>query len=682
MHHRPRPDVSRRALLGSTGALMTTAALTAPSAANAAPRLRPAGPVPTEPQATTLEPVIEGPAAMTAAVRGSAYLDGLIHIASRHTVSPGVVRLGSFDPFSGEQAGIRDLDIEAGAGNTSLTADDRYVYIGPAGSAFVWRFDPQTDEVEQFAEVGGENTWVYTMTVHGEHLFIGTYPECRLMRVHRDSGEVTDFGRVGASQYAVAVAVDEEHVYASTAAPGELKVYDHDGTEIADLTEHLSDSPVGTLALAASGGNVHISCGREVVSMRPDGSERVARPIAEEDRYIDTMTVTPDGRVLALARMTTNYYEVTADGLELLGTPWQDVENQGFFAIDDETVAGVTGVGHVWSCPIGGEATVTPTAMTDFGYPESVQSLLAHTDRSVWAGGHYAMTVHYPAPRTYGQSGRPPQPARKEPAWLDVNGEPKSMVETGDGTVVIGLYPSTDVVAIDPGTLEQRLLGTIDTGQMRPLAMAYDPARGDVLIATTAKQQLYTGAVTFANPATGEFEVRDDLLPDQNLRNIVVDGDLAYIAGDTYAEGTSERRLETATVAEIDLTSREVTRIFIPRDWDSYETITVSNGVLYAVGRRPNGAWFAFDLDSETVVAEGDTGGYGGLGSHQGKVYARDTWTSSLQELSLEGGGAETVLYEDVPNGWYNSPQFSFVRKFPGTWGMYGMDLAWFPLPR
>src|SRR5699024_3336307 len=115
-----------------------------------------------------------------------------------------------------------------------------------------------------------------------------------------------------------------------------------------------------TLALAARGGNVHISGGRQVVSMRPAGSERVPLALSEEDRYIDTMTVTPDGRVLALARMTTNYYEVTADGLELLGTPWQDVENQGFFAIDDETVAGVTGVGHVWSCPIGGEATVTP----------------------------------------------------------------------------------------------------------------------------------------------------------------------------------------------------------------------------------------------------------------------------------------------------------------------------------
>lgn len=674
MHDQSKPSVSRRALLGGSGALMTSAALAASSAANA-------NPSPADPQAA-LEPVIEAPATLTAAVRGSAYLDGLVYIASRHTVSAGVVRLGVFDPFTGEQVAVHDLDIGAASGNNSMTADDRYVYIGPAGSAFAWRFDPATAEVEQFAEVGAEGAWTYAMTVHDQFLFIGTYPECRLLRVGRETGEVTDFGRVGASQYAVAVAVDEQHVFASTAAPGELKVYDHDGAEVADLSAELTDSPVGTLALAASGGSIYVASGREVISMRPDGSERVARPIPEQDRYIDKMTVTAEGRVLALARLTTNYYEVTADGLELLGTPWQDVENQGFFAIDDQNLVGVTGVGHVWSAPLGGDATVTPTAMTDFGYPESVQSLLAHTDRSVWAAGHFAMTVHYPSPRTYGNGDRPPPPARREPVWFEVNGEPKSMAQTGDGTVVIGLYPSTQVVAIDPGTLEQRLLGTIDTDQMRPLSMAYDSARGDVLVATTAKQLLYTGAVTFVNPATGAFEVREDFLPDQNLRNIVVEGDFAYIAGDTFAEATSERRLETATIAEIDLASREVSRIFEPRDWDSYETITISEGILYAVGRRPNGAWFAFDLETETVVAEGDTGGYGGLGAHQGKVYSRDTWTESLQQLSLDGGGSETVLYEQVPSGWYNRPEFGFVRSFPGTWGMDGLNLAWFPLPR
>ena len=238
---------------------------------------------------------------------------------------------------------------------------------------------------------------------------------------------------------------------------------------------------------------IHVASGRDIVSMRPDGSQRVVRPIPVEDRYVDKMTVTPDGRVLALARLTSNYYEVTADGLELLGTPWQDVENQGFFAIGDQTLVGVTGVGHVWSSPIGGEATVTATAPTDFGYPEFVQSLLAHTEDSVWAAGHFSMTVHHPKPRNNGQGNRHQSPSTTPSEWFEVGGEPKSMAETADGTVVIGLYPSTKVVAITPGSLEQRLLGTIANDQMRPLSMAYDAARGDVLVATTAKQLLYTG---------------------------------------------------------------------------------------------------------------------------------------------------------------------------------------------
>lgn len=396
---------------------------------------------------------------------------------------------------------------------------------------------------------------------------------------------------------------------------------------------------------------IHVASGRDIVSMRPDGSQRVVRPIPVEDRYVDKMTVTPDGRVLALARLTSNYYEVTADGLELLGTPWQDVENQGFFAIGDQTLVGVTGVGHVWSSPIGGEATVTATAPTDFGYPEFVQSLLAHTEDSVWAAGHFSMTVHHPKPRNNGQGNRHQSPSTTPSEWFEVGGEPKSMAETADGTVVIGLYPSTKVVAITPGSLEQRLLGTIANDQMRPLSMAYDAARGDVLVATTAKQLLYTGAVTFVNPQSGAFEVRDDFLPEQNLRNIVVDGDFAYIAGDTFAEATSERLLETASIAEIDLTTRTVSRLFEPRDWDSYETITVSDGILYAVGRRPNGAWFAFDLATETVIAEGDGGGYGGLGAHLGNVYLHNLWGSSIQQLSLEGGGSDTVLYDDLPDG-------------------------------
>lgn len=662
----PNPKVSRRSLFYGTGAV-AGAALLLPGLSTMA----------TANPAWSAEPILEGPAARTAAVRGSAYLDGRVYMASRHPVGPGVVRLGVFDPFTGEELAVHDLDLGARSGNNAMAADDRYIYIGPAGSTHVWRFDPETSEVERFVEVGPANTWTYSMRVHGDHLYIGTYPDAALYRVDRASGERESFGRVGASQYTTGIAVDDEHVFAATAAPGEMKVYDHDGALLADLTEHLTESPVGVLDLAVSNGIVYASSGRFIVSMRPDGSERVVRPIAEEDRYVDKLAVTPDGRVLAIARLTSNYYEITATGMDLLGKPWQNVENQGFFPIDDETLVGVTGPGHVWSSPIGGEALVTATPLTGFGYPEALQSLLAHSDHSVWAAGHFAITVHYPAER-----GEDPGPARRDPVLFEVNGEPKSMVETTDGTVVAGMYPSTDVVAIDPVTHELRTLGTIDNEQMRPLAMAYDAARGDVLVPTTGKHLIHTGAVTFANPSTGAFEVRRDFLPNENIRNIVVDGDFAYIAGDTYAEAKSEPGpLEVASITEIDLRTRTVSRTFQPVDWASYEDITVRDGILFALARRPQGAWIAFDLETETVLAQGDIETSGGLGSHLGSTFLLAGNIGTIFEVSEADGGTQTALYEDVPNGYYNRSELSFVDGAAGAWGMYGTDLAWFPLP-
>lgn len=76
-----------------------------------------------------------------------------------------------------------------------------------------------------------------------------------------------------------------------------------------------------------------------------------------------------------------------------------------------------------------------------------------------------------------------------------------------------------------------------------------------------------------------------------------------------------------ATITEIDLTTRTVkSRTFTPRKWESYEN----------------------------VLAE---------------------------------GGSQTVIRE-VPNGWYNRPDFGVAERAHGTWGMHGTDLAWFPLPR
>ncbi|WP_298330958.1 hypothetical protein [Haloactinopolyspora sp.] len=666
-----QPTISRRGLLVGTTALGLAAAHAVTTAGAG-----PAAAAPGEP----LGPINYDSAALTGAARGAAYLDGAVYIASRHNVAEGTIRLAAFDPFTGEAVSVHDLDIGARSGNNVLTADDRYVYIGAAGNASVWRFDPSTGTAEPFAPIGTASTWTYRLRVDGDDLWIGTYPTGALFRADRATGAVEEFGQVGRSQYTTAIAADPDYVYAGTAAPGDLRAYARDGSVAYELTPFLEDSPVGILDVAASNGFVYVSCGRFLISMRPDGSERIVRDIPADDRYIDQLTVTPDGRVLALARLTTNYYEITDAGFDLLGTPWHDAENAGFFAVDDTTVVGATGLGHVWSSTIGGEAIVTETASRGFGYPESVQSMLAHRNGTVWAAGHFAMTVHHPKRRNNGAGHGNQQPSRVPPDRFDIGGEPKSMAQTRSGTVVAGLYPSTRIVAIHPHTYEIRDFGPIDNDQMRPLAMAYDSVRDQVLVATTAKQRLHTGALTFVDPRTGEMEVRRDLLPNQNLRNVVIAGDYAYVAGDTFAEASEERELLVASIAEIDLRTRTVSRVFQPREWDSYEDIHVTDGVLYAVGRRPNGAWFAFDLAAEEVVLEGDTGGYGGLGGLRGQVYCWNVFDHNIQRLIAADGGSEHIVYDDVPNGWYNRPELAFGHNKRGAWGMYGTDLAWFPL--
>lgn len=665
---------TRRTLLGGTGIAAVGSAFAAPAL------LGPAVAAPTAPEGEMV-PILEGTASQTAAINGNAFHDGVLYVGSRTAPSPGTPRLAAFDPLAEELLWVQDLELGSSSGITQIAADDDHLYIGASGHTHLFRQDRATGETEQWLQLGGASTIPYSMRLEGEHLWIGTYPDCRLRRITVASGEILDFGRIGASTYMVGIALDEDHVYASTAAPGELKVFDHQANLLHDLTEHLVESPVGTLKVIAHEGLLYVSVGRAVLSMRPDGTERVERPIPDEDRYVDHFDITPDGRLIALARNTTNYYEVTPDGLEHLGAPSSDLQNVGFTILEDGTLVGVSGIGHIWTTPLGGEASIFSTAETDFGYPETVQSVLAHSSSSVWVGGHFALTKHSPSPRPRGRLIDPDRyrPGRIPTQRLDVNGEPKSLLEIDDGTVLAGLYPSTDVIAVHPDTLEIRTLGTIGHEQMRPMAMAWDADRRTALVATTASQQIHTGALTFVDVESGDMDVRN-FLPGQNTRALTVDGDFAYLAGDVYAEGTGEHPLEVASVAEIDLRTREVTRIFEPREWASLESVVVLDRILYVMSRRPSGHWYALDLETEEVVASGEMGGYGTLAVHLGTVYTWDKWTDSIQALTLEDGGGRRTVYEHVPDGWFNNPDFGFVRRIRGAWGAHGTDLAWFPL--
>lgn len=616
---------------------------------------------------TPLIPELFGPASLTAAVRGALLVGDVVYVTSRYKTPEGRLRLAQVDVRSGSVTTVDDLDID-GTGGHRLASDGRYLYIGPSGSAWIWRFDPSTRTAERWAQAGTASTWYYAMTVHDGHLYIGTYPDCAVKRVRLSDASVHTYGRVSSSLYATAVVVDEEYVYAGSAAPGRLLRWPKQGGEPLDLSSALSESPVGILAMAAAGGLLHVACGREVISLRPDGSERVSRPIPEADRYVDQLAVGGD-RVYAVARLTSNHYEVTATGLVPLGRPLNNVENQLLAVTADGSLAGVSGLGHVWTLQPGGAHTVWDTSTRGFGYPEVAQSMLLTSRQRVWVGGHFAITVHHPPS---GGNDR-----------FDVNGEPKALVEGRDGTVYAGMYPTGEIIAIEPDTHEVTVMGTLGNQQMRTRAMYADHPRNQLLVASGPTGGMHTGALTFIDLTTGAFDVHREYLPDQSVMSVAVSGTTAYIVGDTYGESTGGPLRPAAEVAAVDLRTRQLLwREVLRSDWQSYEAVHVAGDLLYFMSRRPRGRWFSYDVAARRIVQEGDLGGYGAFGGNDGRVLTWVHWTYDIRELPSVRTEVGRLLHAGVPNGWYNNPAFNITPNGKHTWGMHGTDLARFPIPR
>lgn len=605
-------------------------------------------------------------ASVTAAVRGGTRVGDRVFFTSRHPIEQGAARVGAVNFRTGKLDYCFDIDFGSSSAGCTMTTDGTYVYIGTSGSRYIWRHQPGTSTATPHINLGSSR-WVYSMSVHGDHLYFGTYNDGTVRRARLSDGSVDRvYGRVSTSMYATGAAANDQFVFGGSSAPGTLLRWPIGGGEAVDLTRHLSESPVGILDLLVTADTVYVSSGRQVISMGLDGEGRVSRTIAEEDRYVDKLVQAPDGTIYAMARLTTNVYRVDPDRLTRVAKPLDHVENQFLGATEDGTLLGVTGLGHVWWQPKGGEATVFDAATTEFAYPDEVQSMLLHSNGTLWVGGHFSMTVHNLAEGTQRR--------------ILINGEPKDLVEGPDGVIYAGMYPSATVIAIDPTSLKVTTLGAIP-GQMRTMDMAYDSRRNVVLVGTGPTSKRYDGALTFIDLETGRFEIRQDILPNHRIHGIALDSSTAYVVGDVVGEGNTTPGAPVALVAAVDLGSRNVLwRRALRNDWLSYEDLVLDGKVLYFMSRRPRGEWFSYDLDTGRTVASGVLGGYGSFAYDKGRVYSWVHWANELAELPSRKNPEFCALYTAIPNGWYNNPFLCITPNGKRAWGLWGPHLAEYEL--
>ncbi|WP_089008168.1 hypothetical protein [Micromonospora viridifaciens] len=82
---------------------------------------------------------------------------------------------------------------------------------------------------------------------------------------------------------------------------------------------------------------------------------------------------------------------------------------------------------------------------------------------------------------------------------FDVGGEVKAMVEGKAGTVYAGLYPSTQIVAIDPDSFAVSVLGLLGNEQLRTKRIHVDRPRNQLIVASSPQTTKHTGALTFVD---------------------------------------------------------------------------------------------------------------------------------------------------------------------------------------
>ncbi|TDW83906.1 hypothetical protein EV137_6709 [Kribbella pratensis] len=650
--------ISRRTALA--GALATGALTTLPATAHAED-----GPI----DGSTLPTF--GPAVVTAAVVAMAVHEGHAYVISRGIVPP---RLTEVDLTT--RRVTRTVELPTGEGGWGITVAAGKVYCGLYPTADVYCFDPADGSVTHVRALAGPGGFVWDMTTAPDgQVFAVSYPNGAVWQIDPATNTATQLGApVPGAQYGRYVGAAGNYVYAGIYTPSQLVGYDRSTGVFRDITPEASRGQ-NFGPFAGAGDRIYVGSSQALLSMALDGSDVRSVPLPEGQSSVDAITVAADGTTYLTTRTSGTVWSCGPQDTSLteVATPAPADEHRRLVMLDASTLLGSTGSGVLWWLDVGtGEFELLD--LVDAGFtpaPDKPQSIVIG-DPHVYVGGHWVVTEH--AIDT-GVTRR-----------FRVAGEAKTL-NWVRGELYSALYPSTEVVRINPRTKEVHSFGTIGHEQIRPWQAAYDPKSKLLAIASAPGTGKLTGALTLLDVRTGELDVHYGVLPDQSVLSVsIVDG-IAYLGGDVVGGGGIPPTRTSAAIAAFDVGRRELLWAAEPLAGErSIQSVAVHDGILYGVLKRTSGGWFTYDLRTRAVVRGANKlSGYGQIHTDRTGVYCETNFGGNLYQL---GPGLSTakLLVNKLGDGWYTVPQLTPVRSVQQTaehsvWGLADRDLVQLPLP-
>ncbi|MGD7706190.1 hypothetical protein [Microlunatus sp. Y2014] len=590
----------------------------------------------------------------------------------------GKVRVAEVDVNSGDVKWFSDVllssnQLPAGGGLT-MAADASGVYIGPLGVGNIYRIDPDTKTLSTVASgVAHANAQFYELNVADGYLYTGAFPDGEVLRIRPGDGAVLNYGfvgrTVGADTYVGAITRTATKVYGIGKGNSKLLEWPAGGGTPRDLSAYAGAS--GAVDMVAAGGLLYVATTGGVVSFDPaDGSNRVARTLPDPaDRYIDWLCVGSGGTVYAMARESGNVYRVDATTMTWLGCPLPgNGATQLLQEMSSGVLVGADSSGRLFRWALGSDPVVHDVSGTPgLAMAERVQTLLAHSNGSVWVSGSGSFTVHDVDTGT-----------KRRVANF---GEIKAMAEGPDGSVYVGMYPGCRIARVHPATLAMTVLVDHIPGQYRPQSIIVDASRNQLIIGTSPELGRYQGSVSLLDLATNTLDIRTNWLPHQATSSMFLVRDFElHLTGDTNGEAVYDNPdQKVAQFVTVDLRTNTVTRRREPRsDVRSWVRCYWRNRKTYLLSRSPGGRLYHYDLATKEAVLVADfgaTGDLGGWGPTRMVYWGRGTGDIR----TITSTHVVMPLYSDVPDGYYSEPRMSMVPTEQGMYGAHGTSLAFFP---
>ncbi|MGW7683136.1 hypothetical protein ACWGID_20550 [Kribbella sp. NPDC054772] len=604
-----------------------------------------------------------GPACLTAAVVATAVHDGHAYVVSRGIVPP---RLTELDLSTRKVT--RTVELPVGEGGWAITVAAGKIYVGLYPVPEVYCFDPADGSLARVGSLAGADGFVWDLTTAPDgQVFAVSYPNGTVWQIDPATNALTGLGApVAGAQYGRYVGAAGDHVYAGIYTPSQLVAYDRTSATFRDLTpESIRGQKFGPFAATAD--RLYVGSDGALTTMALDGTDVRIAPLPAGETGIDTLTVGPDGTAYVTTRGSGTVWSCAGDTFTAIATPAPQDEHRRIEFLDEKTLLGSTGSGVLWWLDIT-TGSFELLDLLDAGFTAAAdkpQSILLG-DPHLYVGGHWVITEH----------------AGDETRRFRVAGEAKTLSWIR-GQLYSALYPSTEIVRLNPRTGAVHSFGTIGHDQLRPWQAAYDETTRLLAVATAPGTGKLTGALTLVDVRTGEVDVHYGVLPDQSVMTVAIADGIAYLGGDVVGGGGVTPTRTSAAIAAFDLRRRKLLWTAEPFAGErSIQSVAVHNGILYGVLKRTSGAWFTYDLRTGTATRGANKlSGYGQIHTDRTGVYCETNFGGNLYQLG-PGLTEAKLLVNKLGDGWFTVPQLTPVRgKRQTVWGLADRDLVQLPLP-